>query len=259
MTEKKTIEKKQSNILEIILVTVGTIAWIVLQVLAIFQVDIGALEQTEYVANSFVGNATAIPAAAFGVAWVYMYILHAVFYVIGNHAQAALWLQFALQLLGAVLLYRGIRKLCGRVVAVIFYLGVLFLPCFLISVEDVQPLWIVFSAVSVVVYLVATLLRVGKKKKETDSETEPDTKAENPLNSGFVNEQPVRKADVKAQTETKPEPEAKPQVKLLDNPLPGPKKHVSKVLDYDLKLERMPRVFQRYDIKVSDDDDFDIK
>jgi len=38
--------------------------------------------------------------------------------------------------------------------------------------------------------------------------------------------------------------EKKPEIDYIENPLPGPKKHVAKSMDYD--------------IEVSDDDDYDI-
>lgn len=49
--------------------------------------------------------------------------------------------------------------------------------------------------------------------------------------------------------------EAEPKVKFLENPLPLPKKHVKKVLDYDIKLT--PGMYH-YDVEVDDDDDYDI-
>lgn len=48
----------------------------------------------------------------------------------------------------------------------------------------------------------------------------------------------------------------KPRVKLLESPLPGPKKHVSRILDYDFKVN--PENCH-YDISVDESDDFDLK
>lgn len=44
-------------------------------------------------------------------------------------------------------------------------------------------------------------------------------------------------------------------VKYIENPLPLPKKHVKKVLDFDRQLQKG---MEDYDLKVADDDDFDI-
>ena len=44
------------------------------------------------------------------------------------------------------------------------------------------------------------------------------------------------------------------QVKFIKNPLPLPKKHVSKVMDYDLT----ENIKEEYDYEVSEEDDYDI-
>ena len=53
-------------------------------------------------------------------------------------------------------------------------------------------------------------------------------------------------------------PEEKPQgtrkVEFIENPLPLPKKHTQRVMDYKLESERN---LNGYDIYVPDDDDFD--
>ena len=56
------------------------------------------------------------------------------------------------------------------------------------------------------------------------------------------------------ETEDLPEEEETPAVQYIENPLPLPKKHVPKVLDY--KLNSDDRDFD-YDYPVAEDDDFD--
>ncbi len=53
------------------------------------------------------------------------------------------------------------------------------------------------------------------------------------------------------------EEETPSTVTLLENPLPGPKKHVPKTMDYDIN-DVKPQLM-KYDINVKDDDDFDLK
>ena len=71
------------------------------------------------------------------------------------------------------------------------------------------------------------------------------------------------KARAETQEETKKEIEEKTRegregekIRLIDNPLPLPKKHVKKTMDYgiDVAEEQM-----KYDRDVRDDDDFDLK
>ena len=55
--------------------------------------------------------------------------------------------------------------------------------------------------------------------------------------------------------EEEPAPIAKPRVELIENPLPGPKPHVKKNLDYGFEPSEGD---MKYDYDVKDDDDFDI-
>lgn len=53
--------------------------------------------------------------------------------------------------------------------------------------------------------------------------------------------------------------EEKPQIKFLENPLPGPKKHVPRTLDFELGDEQLKdRSELEYDVTINDDDDFDL-
>ena len=248
-------EKKQSPVLEMIYIFAVSIAWIILQVLAILQADAELLANSQYVSGSMITDGSGIAYAGLSVGLIFMFIIRAIFYVVGNHAVAVLWLQFTLHFIGSFLIYRGVRKLFGRVLAVIFYAVALFVPFFLIPVQEVWPFWIVFAGAAFALYLIALIVSACRrrdkdpkenKKQKEKTEQKPEMKQ-------------ATRPDAKQEINQETKPEDSPKVKLLDNPLPGPKKHVSKVLDYDLQLERMPRVFQRYDIKVSDDDDFDIK
>ncbi len=47
------------------------------------------------------------------------------------------------------------------------------------------------------------------------------------------------------------------RIKLLDNPLPGPKKHVRREMDFDFDIEE--EVKDDFDIKIKDGDDFDFE
>ena len=55
--------------------------------------------------------------------------------------------------------------------------------------------------------------------------------------------------------EEEPASIAKPRVELIENPLPGPKPHVKKNLDYGFEPSEGD---MKYDYDVKDDDDFDI-
>ena len=63
------------------------------------------------------------------------------------------------------------------------------------------------------------------------------------------------KTDNNVDNDNKTETSEPPKVKFLENPLPLPKKHEPKVMDYKLTEENKENDF---DLDVSDDDDFDI-
>lgn len=48
--------------------------------------------------------------------------------------------------------------------------------------------------------------------------------------------------------------ESRPKVNYIENPLPVPKKHERKEMDYDYEV---PEYKMKYDIKVKEYDDFD--
>ena len=60
-----------------------------------------------------------IPQFSHGAVYLYLWALRLCFMLLGNKAVAALWLQVGLQALGVLLLYLAVRKLAGRLSAVI--------------------------------------------------------------------------------------------------------------------------------------------
>ncbi len=76
--------------------------------------------------------------------------------------------------------------------------------------------------------------------------------------TGETKEKQEKTEDESVETESeRPENgEEKKQIQFIENPLPLPKKHVKKTMDYKFEPEEH---LMKYDIEVSDDDDFDLK
>ena len=79
--------------------------------------------------------------------------------------------------------------------------------------------------------------------------------------AGKIEESKIKEVSFKAFDKTESvkvplEEEANKEIKFLDNPLPVPKKHVKKSIDYAFEPEAD---MMNYDIEISADDDFDIK
>lgn len=67
--------------------------------------------------------------------------------------------------------------------------------------------------------------------------------------------EPEEAMNIKAVEDARKKPEDAQKSKFIDNPLPLPKKHVKKVMDYSFELEESKMTF---DVEIPDDDDFDI-
>lgn len=66
----------------------------------------------------------------------------------------------------------------------------------------------------------------------------------------------VTKEKAKQEEKIKTEVEPKKTVKYIENPLPLPKKHTKRTMDYRLEV---PKEAMKYDLEVPDNDDFDLK
>lgn len=92
-----------------------------------------------------------------------------------------------------------------------------------------------------------------KTKRRKKTKNEPETSAtETTVEETSAVETPVAEPPVEEIPAMQ-----KPQVTLLENPLPLPKPHVKKNMDYDI-VDIHPTK-NCYDIRVADDDDFDVK
>ncbi len=73
----------------------------------------GALQPSVYFEAAKVAEGQGIPQSAHGAAYYYVWMLHAVFVLLGNHFQAGIWLQIVLQLIAFVMLFFVVRRLGG--------------------------------------------------------------------------------------------------------------------------------------------------
>lgn len=101
------------------------------------------------------------------------------------------------------------------------------------------------------ILLLLVLVLTGAGIQAMFTKSEPAPVAELPKKKRTVKE-PAQKMQ---KPETPPEPVPEKKVKYIENPLPLPKKHVKKKMGY--RQDVLPEQFD-YDLKVSDEDDFDI-
>ena len=79
----------------------------------------GASQSSVYFEAAKVAEGQRMPRLVHGAVYYYIQLLHLLFLLVGNHFQAALWLQIALQLLAFVFLFFGVRRLAGPVAALV--------------------------------------------------------------------------------------------------------------------------------------------
>lgn len=79
----------------------------------------GALQSSVYFDAAKVAEGQRIPQMVHGAVYYYVQMLHMMFLLVGNHFQAALWLQIALQLLACVALFFAVRRLAGPAAALV--------------------------------------------------------------------------------------------------------------------------------------------
>lgn len=118
---------------------------------------------------------------------------------------------------------------------------------------------------SILLYLIMTVLAGvgigGSIQKETAPQNRSIISASNQEESSEIEGAFTDEEHSSAESEDsdyEPGYTPKKQVVFLENPLPLPKKHVKKVLDYDRTPEISTEEEDDFDISVSDEDDFDL-
>ncbi len=171
--EDRRIHRRAAFVAELLLVLAGTVGSVIWQLLLLFSVNEEQLAQTDYLVNSFVTGNSAVMKVSYGAEWVFLNMLHVLFLFVGNHVRAALLLQLVLQLAGSILLYRGIRKLYGRVAGVSGFFGMMLVPVFLlwrmgagiVLSEVLKPFWAVYFFFSIGFYLLCSELSAYRNGK----------------------------------------------------------------------------------------------
>lgn len=70
-----------------------------------------------YFEMAVVDSENSVPQVVHGAVYLYLQLLHTIFYFLGNKLMAVVWLQIGLQLGAIFLLYCGIKKAAGRITA----------------------------------------------------------------------------------------------------------------------------------------------
>lgn len=162
------ISKKTGIFFEVLLLAVACVGGSVLRIVPILQADQTALAKMALLQDSFVTEGVAVPQIAHGQEWFFMHALRVLFLFTGNHANAALWFQFSIQMLGSFFFYLGIRKLAGKAAAVAGFIGMMFLPVYVQSSSVLNTVWMEFLLFGIGFYLTGSFLRARRNEEEKE-------------------------------------------------------------------------------------------
>jgi len=205
---------------------------------------IGNIEfESVYFDLAKVTDGQGIPAVENKAEFLYLHLLRLLFVVFGNKFIVAVWLQILLQVGAGAFLYLALRKII-RVIPAMIMLGVMMLtPMIINRAVILSPenlfLFLISFAIYLLVIILCKMLKFTKKKTKVESAWEDGT----------------LEAQLEAMSVEVIDMDESPKVQFIENPLPLPKKHVKKVLDFDRELEDGQDDF---DIEVDENDDYDI-
>lgn len=119
---------------------------------------------TAYFELAKVAEGQTVPAQMQGAVSVYLYLLHFVFWLFGNHFVAGIWLQIVLQMIAGFFFYRAVRKLSG-VAASLVTLGFVMLGPLMVSQSLVlSPEMLFLAMYAIVLYLCVCCICGGKRR-----------------------------------------------------------------------------------------------
>jgi len=108
-------KSKRTSVIEGILVVLLLVAGIALRFVCIGNVK----PESVYFDLAKIVEGQSVPVVVHGAVYVYLQLLHLLFWVFGNIFEAAIWLQIVMQMVAIIFVYFGVRKLAGTLSAVV--------------------------------------------------------------------------------------------------------------------------------------------
>lgn len=203
-----------------------------------------------YFANAMIRSGNNAEPFHSGIAGIYSQMLSGLLRFTGNRIEAVCVYQMVLQIIWLLLMCIGISMVFGKLAGIALTTIMSAMPIVLQSILTVSPgnfymlllsLLLVVSGVIFMKVRVDGSRKIGKSEEKTGEILKEEKKAAMEENQdGYIITEDGRK------------------IKLLDNPLPVPKKHISKKIDFDFDDVEVKDNKMDFDIEISDKDDFDI-
>lgn len=124
---------------------------------------IGFAEQNSvYYELTKVAEGQAVPVVVHGAVYIYMHLLHLVYWVFGNKFVAGIWLQIVLQMASCGFLYGAVRKMAGAIPAVMMLGFVMLTPLGIHQTLNLSPELLSLLVFAIVLFVCAHCVCDGK-------------------------------------------------------------------------------------------------
>lgn len=110
-------------------------------------------------------NGEAIPPLSYGAQYLYVRMLRALFYVVGNHFAAGVFLQIVLQTVGALVFYLAVRRFSGASAGIVALAVLMFMPSAIREALVYSPRMLYFLLFGIVLLMVGRMTARQKKDK----------------------------------------------------------------------------------------------
>lgn len=155
VSEKKHYGKVLESLAIVILLAAGL--WLRIgQLMSVSDVSSG----TAYLEAAYVTVGGSVPLVVHGATYLYLWLLHMLFFIFGNHVAVALILQIVLQLVGTFVWYFAVRRLAGVLSAEISFAFLMLSPYMVGLCAEVSPAFLLFLLYAIVLYCVTGCLKV---------------------------------------------------------------------------------------------------
>lgn len=115
-----------------------------------------------YLEAAYVTAGSSVPQVVHGATYLYLWLLHVLFLVFGNHVAVALILQIVLQLLGVFVWYFVVRRLAGVLSGMVSFAFLMLSPYMVGICAEVSPAFLLFLFYSIVLGCVAGCLKAPR-------------------------------------------------------------------------------------------------
>lgn len=122
-------------------------------------------EMAGYFEAAFVSEDHFVPQIAHGATYLYVQLLHGLFFLLGNKMEVAIALQIGLQLMTVFFLYVGMRNLFGHIAALVPTCFMLLAPSFVASANVLSPENLYLFLCAIIFLIVSLCIGQSEKKK----------------------------------------------------------------------------------------------